>query len=188
MTASLEKPTNPIHRIISLLRVGPRGLVLRFYDQFTRKRTGYPVWTLSRVRPFLYLGGQHYPKGWSAMEAEGITGIINLREKHLDDIVQGIGGDAHLHLATQDNTPVPLEFLHQAADFIAEQRDNDGKVYVHCGVGVGRAPSATAAYFIKHENMTPDEALATIKNVRPFIHLTGSQRTQLDAFHKSLGE
>ncbi|MEL6526537.1 MAG: dual specificity protein phosphatase family protein, partial [Chloroflexota bacterium] len=60
--------------------------------------------------------------------------------------------------------------------------------YVHCGVGVGRAPSATAAYFIKHENMTPDEALVTIKNVRPFIHLTGSQRTQLDAFHQSLGE
>lgn len=186
MTASLEKPTNPLARIISLLRVGPRGLVLRFYDQILRKRRGYPVWKLSRVRPFLYLGGQHYPKGWQAMQDEGIIGIINLREAHLDDVVKGIGSDNHLHLATQDNTPVPLDFLHQAADFIAEQRDSGGKVYVHCGVGVGRAPSATAAYFIKHENMTPDEALTTIKKVRPFIHLTGSQRVQLDSFYASL--
>ena len=182
MTANLEKPTNPFARIISLLRVGPRGLALRFYEQFTRKRTGYPVWNLSRVRPFLYVGGQHFAKGWHAVEKEGITGVINMREIHHDDIASGIGGSSHLHLATRDNTPVPFDYLHQAADFIAEHRDNEGKVYVHCGVGVGRAPSAAAAYFIKHEGMTTVEALATMRQVRPFIHLTDSQRHQLEKF------
>ncbi|MEM9953732.1 MAG: dual specificity protein phosphatase [Chloroflexota bacterium] len=186
MTASLEKPTNSFLRIISLLRVGPRAIILRFYDQFTRKRRGYPVWNLSRVRPFLYVGGQHFAKGWHAMEGEGITGIVNMREAHLDDLTNGIGGQSHLHLATQDNTPVPFEYLHQAADFVAEERDNGGKVYVHCGVGVGRAPSAAAAYFIKHENMTTVEALATIRQVRPFIHLTDSQRRQLEKFEMQL--
>jgi len=182
MTASLKKPTNPFVRIISLLRVGPRGLILRFYDQITRKRTGHPVWHLSRVRPFLYVGGQHYPAGWHEMQREGITGIINLREAHLDDIAKGIAGDHHLHLATRDNTPVPLDYLHQAADFIASQKQADGKVYVHCGVGVGRAPSAAAAYLIKYENMTTIEALATMREVRPFIHPTDEQRRQLEQF------
>lgn len=186
MTVSLEKPTNPFTRIISLLRVGPRAIALRFYDQFTRKQRGYPIWELSRVRPFLYVGGQHFSKGWQAMEQEGISGVINMREAHHDDITQGIGGDHHLHLATRDNTPVPFEYLHQAADFIAEQKDSGGKVYVHCGVGVGRAPSAAAAYFIKHENMTATEAITTIRQMRPFIHLTGSQRRQLEKFEMEI--
>jgi len=182
MTVSLEKPTNPFARIISLLKVGPRGLVLRFYDQFTRKRRGYPVWNLSRVRSFLYVGGQHFSKGWQEMEKEGITGVINMRETHHDDVAKGIGGTHHLHLATRDNTPVPFEYLHQAADFIAEQKETGGKVYVHCGVGVGRAPSAAAAYFIKYEEMTATEAIKTIRKVRPFIHLTGSQGRQLEKY------
>ena len=186
MTANLEKPTNPFHRIISLLRVGPRGLILRFYDQFTRKRTGHPVWNLSRVRPFLYVGGQHYPKGWHEVEKEGITGIINMREDYHDDNELGVAGKAHLHLATRDNTPVPLEYLHQSADFVAEHKANNGKVYVHCGVGVGRAPSSAVAYFIKHENMTTVEAIATMREVRPFIHLTDSQRRQLEKFELEL--
>ncbi len=182
MTVSLEKPTNPFARVISLLRVGPRAIVLRFYEQFNRKRRGYPVWNLGRVRAFLYVGGQHYPKGWAAFEKEGITAIVNMREAHHDDVAKGIGGESHLHLATRDNTPVPFEYLHQAADFIAEQKASSGKVYVHCGVGVGRAPSAAAAYFIKHEHMTTVEAIATIRDTRPFIHLTGSQRHQLEKF------
>lgn len=186
MTANLEKPTNPFHRMVSLLRVGPRGLILRFYDQFIRKRTGYPVWHLSRVRPFLYVGGQHYFKGWQEVQKEGITGIINLREDYHDDVALDICGDAHLHLATRDNTPVPLDYLHQSADFIAEHKTNNGKVYVHCGVGVGRAPSAAAAYFIKYEDMTTVEAIATIREVRPFVHLTGSQRRQLEKFELEL--
>ena len=79
MSQSPEKPTNPLHRMISLLRVGPRGIALRFYEQYSRKRTGIPVWNLCQVRPFLYLGGQHYKKGWEAFEAEGITAILNMR-------------------------------------------------------------------------------------------------------------
>lgn len=182
MTLSLTKPTNPFARMLSLLRVGPRGIALRFYEQFSRKRTGVPVWTLCRVRPFLYVGGQHYRKGWQAVEAEGISAVLNLRESHHDDVAQGIGGTAHLHLPTRDNTPLSMEFLNQAADFIAAQKAAGGKVYVHCGVGVGRAPSAAASYFIKYESMSASEALATIKQVRPFIHLTPEQKAALEDF------
>lgn len=182
MTVSLNKPANPLKRIVSLLRVGPKAIALRFVDQFSRKSSGAPVWKLSKIRPFLYVGGQHYPKGWQVMLDEGITGIINMREDYHDDVEKGVASDYHLHLATRDNTPVPMDYLHQAADFILEQKEQGGKVYVHCGVGVGRAPSAAAAYFIKHENMSAAEAMTTIRGIRPFVHLTGKQRKQLEAF------
>lgn len=186
MTISLSKPTNPFKRIISLLRVGPKAIVLRFFDQFSRKASGAPVWRLSKIRPFLYLGGQHYPKGWQEMLDEGITGIINMRETHHDDVKMGVGGEHHLHLATRDNTPVPIDYLQQAADFIAEEKKQGGKVYVHCGVGVGRAPSAVAAYLIKYENMSSTEAIKTIRAVRPFVHLTGTQRHAIEAFEAEI--
>jgi hypothetical protein len=181
-----EKRPNHLLRILSLLRTGPRALFLRFYDQLRRKLTGAPDFRLTRVRPFLHVGGQHYKKGWSLMETEGITGVLNMREDWHDDIAKGVSGAKHLHLATHDNTPVPMDYLHQAADFINACKGNGGQVYVHCGVGVGRAPSAAAAYFIKYENMTTVEALAHIRQTRPFIHLTGSQRRALEQFELEL--
>ncbi|QPC82620.1 dual specificity protein phosphatase family protein [Phototrophicus methaneseepsis] len=176
-----KKPPSQLSRIASLLRTGPRGLSLRFIDQGRRKRTGAPTWSLSKVTPNLYVGGQHYKKGWQQMLDEGITAVLNMREAHLDDVVNGIGGDYHLHLPTRDNTPPSLEDLQCAAEFIDEHVRKAGKVYVHCGIGVGRAPSAAAAYLI-YTGMSADEALAAIREVRPFIHLTPGQYRQLKAF------
>ncbi|MDQ7025762.1 MAG: dual specificity protein phosphatase [Anaerolineae bacterium] len=173
---------NPLTRMVSLIKTGPRALVLRFYDQIRRRVTGAPDFTLTRVRPFLHVGGQHYKRGWHHMEKEGITGILNMREEWHDDVKMGVGGKKHLHLVTRDNTPVSIDYLHQAADFIKEHKDSGEQVYVHCGVGVGRAPSAAAAYFIKYENMTPAESLAHMRQTRPFIHPTGKQRRALEQF------
>jgi predicted protein tyrosine phosphatase len=179
-------PPHPLRRIISLLTTGPRALFLRFYDQWRRKLTGAPDFRLTRVRPFLHVGGQHYRQGWAQMEAQGITAVLNMREAVHNDVVQGIGGQQHLQLATPDNTPVPQAYLHQAADFIKAQAERGGQVYVHCGVGVGRAPSAAAAYFIKHEGMTTAATLALIRKIRPFVHVTGSQRRALEQFEMAL--
>lgn len=175
------KPTSPFARIMSLLKTGPRGLALRFVDQGLRKRRGSPLWSLSRITPNLYVGGQQYIKGWSAMQDEGITAVLNMRESHHDDQAKGVAGEAHLHLPTRDNTPPSLDDLQRAADFIEEHVEQGGKVYVHCGLGVGRAPTAAAAYLIQ-SGMGVDEALAKIKHVRPFVHLTPGQYRQLHAF------
>lgn len=182
------EPPNFLLRIYSLLQVGPIGILLRLIDQGYRKLTGTPFWSLSRVTPQLYVGGQQRRKGWQAMEAEGITAVLNMREQKHDDVANGVGGERHLHLPTRDNTPVPFDSLEAAADFIHEEIENGGKVYVHCGVGVGRAPSAAASYFIKHHDMSAMQALATIRDKRPFIHLTAMQRLQLEAWEVHLRE
>ncbi|MFW6082850.1 MAG: protein-tyrosine phosphatase family protein, partial [Chloroflexota bacterium] len=43
-----------------------------------------------------------------------------------------------------------------------------GSVYVHCGSGVGRAPTLAAAYLV-FTGLTPSEAWAKIRRTRPFI-------------------
>lgn len=175
------QPPSQFARALSLLQTGPRGLFYRFLDQWTRKRTGAPYWAVTRITPQLYVGGQHYAKGWHAMQAEGITAIVNLRELHHDDLAKGIGGAYHLHLPTRDNTPPTLDDLVRGVRFIAEHIAQGRKVYVHCGVGVGRAPTQAAAYLVS-TGMSAREAVRTIKRVRPFIHMTPMQHAQLEAF------
>lgn len=177
------KPPNAWNRFWSLLRVGPKGVFLRLYDQFMRKVSGTPVWKYSRITPNLYVGGQHVNN--EGMDLEGITAIVNMREDYYSDEKRGIGGKRHLHLATRDNTPPSLEALDKGADFIHQEINTGGKVYIHCGVGIGRAPSMAAAYLIKYENMTTASAMALITKTRPFIHLTRKQYQQLEAFDEA---
>jgi len=176
------KPPSPWDRFWSLLRLGPTGVFLRLYDQFMRKMSGTPVWKYSRITPNLYVGGQHV--NLKGMDQEGITAIVNMREDYYSDEKRGIGGKRHLHLATRDNTPPTLAMLDQGADFIHQEINTGGKVYIHCGVGIGRAPSMAAAYFIKYENMAAAEAMGLIRKTRPFIHLTSKQYAQLDTFEE----
>lgn len=178
-----KKPTPHLQRALSLLQTGPRGMMLRFVDQFQRKRSGVPVWKLSEVAPSLFVGGQHSARGWQAMQDAGITAVLNMRESHHDDVAKGIGGLTHLHLPTRDNTPPTLEALEEAAKFIRQQLDTGGQVYVHCGVGVGRAPCAAAAYLISN-GMSAREAVKQMRGVRPFIHLTPGQFRQLELFEQ----
>jgi protein-tyrosine phosphatase len=177
-------PPSQFNRMWSLLQTGPIALIWRFIDQGIRKWTGAPVWRLSRITPQVYVGGQHYQ--WAALEQEGIAAVVNLREVHYDDVQRGIGGTYHLHLPTRDNTPPSMADLARGADFIAEQIQLGHKVYIHCGVGVGRAPSLAAAYFIKHERLNAREAIRLIRRTRPFVHLTGRQLDQLVRFEQEV--
>ena len=176
-----DKPTNPLMRMVSLAKTGPSAIIIRFFDQIYRKGTGAPYWKLSKVTPQLYVGGQHYPQGYPEMLEKGITGIVNMREDYHSDIEKGIAGRRHLHLATRDNTPPKVDDLVRGVEFIRDEIHNGGQVYVHCGVGVGRAPTMAAAYLVT-TGLSPSEALRKIRKVRPFIHLTGTQKHVLNEF------
>ncbi len=175
------KPPGALARMRSLAQTGPYAIALRFIDQLYRRLTGAPLWTLSAVKPKLLLGGQHYPRGYTAMSAYGIKSIVNMRESHHCDLTKQIGGQRHLHLPTIDNTPPLLEDLLRGVEFVSESIENGDAVYIHCGIGVGRAPTMAAAYLISL-GLSPAEALRDIKRVRPFVHLTPAQRQTLDEF------
>jgi protein-tyrosine phosphatase len=153
-------------------------MVLRFGDQTVRLISGAPFSRLSRVTPQLYVGGQHYKRGWRRMQRQGITAIVNMREAHHR---HANPPERYLHLPTNDNTPPSLDDLRQGAAFIAEEIARGGCVYIHCGVGVGRAPTMAAAYLIT-TGMSAQDAISAIQKVRPFIHPTPTQRAQLERF------
>jgi len=163
-----------------LVEQGPRATGLWIMDKLLRRAHGFSPPSISRVAPNLYVGGQHRSRGLARMRALGIYAVLNMREES-DDEARGVALDAYLWLPTTDDAAPTMATLERAAVFIAEQIAAGHGVYVHCASGVGRAPTAAAAYLI-YSGATADEAWQTIRKGRPFIRPTPPQVAIIQAF------
>ncbi len=165
--------------IVTRLRTqGLRTTSLWLWDKIARQLYGFSPPEIAEVQPGLFVGGQHFRRGLGRMRALGVTAVVNLR-READDAQRGVALDAYLHLPVTDDAPPDDEALRCGAAFITQQRQQGRKVYVHCASGVGRAPTMAAAYLMLEQGMTLDEALATIRRVRPFVRITPPQMAAL---------
>jgi predicted protein tyrosine phosphatase len=149
-------------------------------DHTVRYVTGANILCLSQITPQLHVGGQYRQRGLGRMQERGITAVVNMRSE-FDNRDAGIAPEHYLFLPTEDDHAPSLEDLHRGSEFIAEEVDRGGVVYVHCGSGIGRAATMAAAYLIS-TGMTADEAWETIRASRPFIKPTEVQVEQIRRF------
>ena len=163
-----------------LTQQGLRVTVLWAADHGVRIITGAPIRNLSQITPQLHVGGQYRRRGWPRLASRGVTAVVNLRVE-FDDNDAGIAPPRYLYLPTVDDNPPTLEQLHAGVAFIAEEIARGGGVYVHCGSGVGRAATMAAAYLVS-TGLTPDQAWARIREVRPFIRPNPVQVAQVERF------
>jgi protein-tyrosine phosphatase len=161
-------------------RQGLRVTALWAADHAVRIVSGAPIQSVSQITPKVHMGGQYRRRGWPRLAARGITAVINMRTE-FDDAKAGIAPPRYLHLPTTDDEPPTLGQLREGVAFIAEEIARGGSVYVHCGAGVGRAPTMVAAYLVS-TGLTPDEAWARIRAVRPFVRPRPGQVAQVERF------
>ena len=166
-----------------LTRQGLRVTALWVVDHLVRIVTGAPIRSLSQVTPQLHVGGQYRRRGWPKLAARGITAVVNMRIE-FDDNDAGIAPERYLHLPTVNEEAPTLEQLQAGVAFIAAEIKRGGRVYVHCGAGVGRAATMAAAYLV-NTGLTPDQAWARIRKVRPFIRPTAVQIHQVERFART---
>ncbi len=166
------------------MRRTPGVVFLRLFDQITRMITGAPLVQYSKITQQLYVGGQHRLHGLPLMKIYGITSIVNLRREY-DDQKAGIALDHYLYLPTTDNYAPSLEDLQKGVLFIGSEIAQGRTVYIHCGVGIGRAPTMAAAYLIS-TGLTPSEAWRTIREVRPFIWPLPGQVVQVSRYAEQI--
>ena len=163
-----------------LTRQGVWVTALWAADHLVRILTGAPIRRLSQITPHLHVGGQYRRRGWPRLVKRGITAVMNLRTE-FDDREAGIAPTRYLYLPTPDDTPPSLEQLRRGVAFIAQEAEQGGGVYVHCGAGVGRAATMAAAYLVS-TGLTPDQAWARLRAVRPFIRPQPVQSAQIQRF------
>ena len=168
-----------------LTQQGLRVTALWAADHIVRIVTGAPIRSVSQISPQLHVGGQYRRRGWPQLAARGITAVVNLREE-FDDNDAGIAPPRYLYLPAPDDNPPTLEQLRKGVAFMEKEIGQGGGVYVHCGAGIGRAPTMAAAYLVS-TGLTPDQAWASIRAVRPFIRLKPVQVAQVERFAETLG-
>lgn len=167
---------------IRLVTQGVKPTFLWMHNLFNRLFLDRPVREQTEIRANLFVGSQFKERGWRQLEEWGIDSVVNMR-REFDDRSLDITIPNYLQIPLADDTAPSLEQLEQGAAFIQQNIDRGGKVYIHCGAGVGRAPTMASAYLIS-TGMTPAEAEEEIRGKRCFIRMIRSQRAVLEEFSK----
>jgi atypical dual specificity phosphatase len=119
------------------------------------------------------------------LEQEGIQVLISLTEESPDAEVLASYAIDQEHIPVQDYTPPTLQ---QMIEFVAVVEDSvaaGNPVGVHCTAGLGRSGTMAAAYLVA-EGASADEAIATVRQLRPGSIETSAQEDAVRLFEKNL--
>lgn len=185
----MQKPIRFIQKGVGIVtrRLREQGFkttAVWVYGRGAAKLTGVPTLRYSQITPQLFVGPQYGKRGMAHLQKHGITHGVNLRIE-FDDAEHGLALPHYCHLPTIDDDAPSMEHLQEGIAFIKQAVADEGKVYIHCAGGVGRAPTMAAAYLMS-TGKTLDEALAIIRQARPFISIMPPQMKQLRRLESEL--
>lgn len=111
------------------------------------------------VDDHVWRGAQPGAVGFRSLAARGVTTVVDLRPgpdaNDVDGELRALGMEP-IHLPVTDGRPPSAS---QVRDFVAIARASNGRVFVHCGEGVGRAGTMSAAYKVTTGKADATEAL-----------------------------
>ena len=115
---------------------------------------------------------------------KGIKSIVTVREVPLPSPwIDGTDID-YLHLMVEDYGVPNMEVLDEAVNYIDKKIQSGKPVLVHCAAGKGRTGALLAAYMIKKENLTAEQAIEKIRLMRPGSVQSVTQETALSMYEK----
>ena len=123
-------------------------------DHLTREPPNY-----SEIEDGLWLGGT------VAAPPRGTRAVLNLCETEDKYRVE-----SQRWTPIQDAAPAPsLNWLQKQVDFIVAEREAGNTVFVHCRNGVSRSGMVMAAYLMRREGWSRDQALDYLRARRPGV-------------------
>jgi len=135
----------------------------------------------------LYLTSRMTAQNAQTLEYYKITHILTVaQEIDLSKLASHMS-IKYLKIAAEDEEKFPLYlYFDEMADFINESLQNQGRILVHCALGVSRSPSAIMTYLIKYKKKTMDEALKFVKNKRSLVQPNEGFLEQLREYEKKI--
>lgn len=122
---------------------------------------------LREVTDDVWRGNAPTAAGYAGLAEGGVTTIVDLRAERdivVDrDLLQELGL-VRVHIPMRDGQAPTRE---QVDAFLAAVEASPGRVYVHCGAGVGRTGTMAAVLLVERGAATPGHALARNLSVGP---------------------
>ena len=151
--------------------------------RFTYERLFSQEW-FSYIEPQLWLGGAPtYRRDYDFILANGITAVLNIRAEREDDTAFfDRHGIVHVQFKVPDVTVPDEATITGAVEWIQEQVADGRTVLVHCAKGRGRSATLLAAYLMREEGMSFEEAKALLDGRRSLTKLETRHRRILEAW------
>jgi protein tyrosine phosphatase (PTP) superfamily phosphohydrolase (DUF442 family) len=107
----------------------------------------------------LWRGAQPGTTGFRSLAEAGVTAVIDLRPsanaRQVDRELNALGMES-FHLPVTDGRPPSPR---QVREVVRVVEESQGRVFLHCGEGVGRAGTTSSAYKVTTGQATASEAL-----------------------------
>jgi atypical dual specificity phosphatase len=97
----------------------------------------------------------------------GIKTVITVREVPLPSKWFDDEAIDYFHLKVEDYGAPSLTEMDTTVKYIQEHVNDRKPVMVHCAAGRGRTGTILAAYFLKNYNLTAEQAIKKIRDLRP---------------------
>ncbi len=151
--------------------------------RFTYERVMSQPW-FSQITPQLWLGGAPtYRRDYDFILNHGITAVLNIRAERQDDTaLYDRHGITHVQYRVPDVMVPDGATITDAVVWIKQQVDDGRTVLVHCAKGRGRSATLLAAYLMRHEGMTFDQANALLSAKRSLTKLESRHQRVLEAW------
>jgi protein tyrosine phosphatase (PTP) superfamily phosphohydrolase (DUF442 family) len=163
-------PVRLLALVIALVMAGNLAiLAAHLWLQRTAREAAVslPVDNFAVVDDHVWRGGAPTDGAYRALADNGVVTVVDLRAEEgvvVDEAALESLGIRRVHLPLRDGQAPSAD---QVERFLEVVGTSPGRVYVHCGAGVGRTGVMTAAYLVTTRGATTGEALRRNLTVGP---------------------
>jgi len=136
----------------------------RFHGYLANKPTNFS-WVIKDG-----LAGSGMPMTYSQfiwLIRHGIEAIVTIREVPLPSTWFANKTIDYFHLKVEDYGAPSLIDIDATVNYVKEHISDGKPVMVHCAAGKGRTGTILAAYFLKYFNLTAEQAIKKVRELRP---------------------
>lgn len=134
----------------------------------------------SQILEHLYLGSEWNASNLEELHTNGITHILNVT-REIDNFFPGEFKYKNIRVYDEESTDL-LRFFDDTYKFIKEAKDCNGKVLVHCKMGISRSATITICYLMKEYSKDLKSALQHAKQRRSIVNPNKSFLKQLEVY------